>query len=273
MRSHAISKYLIFTKSGMQTTLAYRGQVALWFIGGMINATLTGLLWWAVFSFADGDTINGYTFPQMLMYMILATVVGEMIYTDTMFSIIDDVHHGLIGMRLMKPVNYHAQLGFTAAGSFVARLLIIGIPITAVATPVLVFGFGLGGIVWYNALLFFGVCALSMLLTDALSFLFGQLAFRTHAMFGISSMFHVVMLFLSGATVPIALFPEWAQSALAFTPFPSIVSLPVRLFLGEVGWAELAISVAAAAGWIIALNVLGELLYKLSVRKVVVFGG
>lgn len=268
-----IRKYLIFTKSGLQTLMAYRGRVALWFLGAMINAVIMGLLWWAIYEFSPESVIGGLEFPQMLMYVILSAIVMEVIYTDSMGSIVDDVRYGLIGMRLMKPINYRLQLGFTALGDFIGRMAIVGLPMITVGALVTVFAFGLSGIVWYNVLLFLPVCLLSAIVFDSFAFLLGQLAFRTHAMFGVHSMFNVVIGFLSGSMIPLALYPSWAQNILFYTPFPTMASLPVRLFLGQLGWSELGISVAVSVAWIIVLNVAGHFAYKSSVRHVVVFGG
>ena len=260
-------------RSGFQTVLAYRGAILLWFIGAMISAVLMGLVWWAIYSFSDDPAIGGYLFPQMLLYVILSAVVGEATYTQTMGEITDDVHYGLIGMRLMKPINYRVQLGFSAMGAFLARIIIIGIPVLTVGTITIVFGFGLTGIQWYNILLFVPACVLSALMFDAFDFLFGQLAFRTQAMFGVSSMSHIILSFLSGGIVPIALFPAWAQTALYYTPFPTLVSFPVRIFLGQVGWMEMLIGFAISVGWVIVLNVLAHFAYRAAVKHVVVFGG
>ncbi|MDE6618318.1 MAG: ABC-2 family transporter protein [Clostridiales bacterium] len=268
-----LKKYLIFARSGFQTTLAYRGMIFLWFFSAMISAVLMGLVWWAIYSFSPESMIAGYTFPQMLMYVILSAVVGEVIYTNTLGDITDDVRWGLIGMRLMKPINYRVQLGVTAVGSFFARIIIIGIPVITVGTLTVVFGFGLQGIQWYNILLFVPACFLSALMFDAFGFLFGQLAFRTQAMFGVASMSQLVITFLSGGVVPISLFPAWAQTALTYTPFPTLVSLPIRIFLGQVGWMEMLISFAISIAWIVGLNVLAHFAYKSSVKHVVVFGG
>lgn len=273
MRRNRLKKYLIFMRSGFQTMLAYRGAVLLWFIGAMIGAVLMGLVWWAIYSFSPDTSIGGYVFPQMLMYVILSAVVGEVTFTDTMGEITDDVRFGLIGMRLMKPINYRVQLGFSAIGSFLSRILIVGIPVITVGTIVVVFGFGLTGIQWYNIILFFPACFLSALMFDAFGFLFGQLAFRTQAMFGVHSMSMIIMSFLSGGIVPISLFPAWAQTALAYTPFPTLASFPVRIFLGQVGWMDMLIAFAISVAWIVVINVLAQFAYKSSVRHVVVFGG
>ncbi|MCM1368350.1 MAG: ABC-2 family transporter protein [Roseburia sp.] len=273
MKVGRVKKYFIFSKSSLQTTLAYRGQVFLWVFGAVINAVLMGLLWWAIYKFSPENAIGGYAFPQMLMYVVLSAVVGEVTYTSTMSEIVDDVRFGLIGMRLMKPISYRAQLGFMSFGSFIARFFIIGVPMTVVGTLTVVFGFGLTGIVWYNVLLFVPACLLSMLIGEAIDFLFGQFAFHTQAMFGVRSITNVLVGFLSGAMVPLSLFPAWAQTALGYTPFPSMISMPVRLFLGQLDLAEIAISFAISLAWIVALDAIGVLLYKTSVKKVVVFGG
>ncbi len=268
-----IKKYFIFAKSGIQTTLAYRGMIGLWFLGGIINAVVMCLLWWAVYRFSPESAIAGYTFPQMMMYVMLATIVGEITFSDTLGSIGDDVRDGVIGMRLMKPVSYRAQLGFTTLGSFVARLLIIGVPMTVACTLISVFAFGLTGIVWYNVVLFVIAVFLAVLILDTFGFLFGQLVFYTQAMFGVNTILNQLINFLSGAIVPIALFPAWAQTALYYTPFPSMMSMPVRIFLGMMSLNEILIAFAISLGWILVLNIIGELCYKNSVRHVVVFGG
>ncbi len=271
--ANTLKKYFIFAKSGMQMTMAYRGTIMLWFFGGAVNAAVTCLLWWAIYKFSPENAIAGYTLAQMMMYNILVAVVNEMTFSDTMSSIGDDVRQGVIGMRLMKPISYRAQLGFSTIGSFAARLLLLGIPMIVVGSLIGVFGFGLEGLEWYNVLLFVPAMFLATMLNDSLGFLFGQLAFRTHAMFGVNSIMNVIVGFLSGMLVPIALFPAWAQTALAFTPFPSMMSMPIRLFLGMMDPQEVLTAFGISLLWLLVINVLGQLFYKSSVRRVVVFGG
>ena len=266
-------KYAIFVKSGFQTAIAYRGAIFLWFIGGIINAAVLCLLWWAVFNASPDNAIPGFTLPQMMLYMMLSAIVGEISFTSTMGEISDDIHDGVIGMRLMKPINYRAQLGFSTVGGFLARFTILAVPMIALATVISVFGFGLTGLKWYNIVLFVPAVFLAVMFSDTLGFLFGQLAFRTQAMFGVQSIMTVLVGFLSGAMVPIALFPDWAQTVLYYTPFPSMMSMPIRLFLGQMTPIETLTAFGISALWLLVLNLLGAALYKSSVRHVVVFGG
>lgn len=273
MTKGRVKRYLIFTKAGFQTLIAYRGSVLLWFVGAIIGATLMGLLWWAIYSYSPDGVIGGFDYPQMLLYVILSAAVFEITVSSTMGSIVDDVQDGQIGMRLMKPISYRAQLCFTDIGAFFGRMLIFGVPIILGGTLVAVFGFGLTGLKWYNIVLFLPACFISLLINEAYGFLFGQLAFRTQAMFGVHSMSSTLSGFLSGRMIPLTVFPAWAQTVLYCTPFPFMTSMPIRLFLGVMEWADVLYSFAIAIAWIIVLDILGWLFYKTSVRKVVVFGG
>lgn len=266
--------YSSFTKTNFLLTFAYRGQVFLWLLGGLLTAVMSGLLWWAVFKFGDGATsIAGFTYPQMLLYMIMSAICGEVLYCGTADEIARDVRNGVIGMRLTKPISYQGQHVAMAIGNFGGRMLVIGIPMITLGTIVAVFGFGLTGIEWYNVFLAVPALFLGLLLKNAIGFMFGQIAFKTQAMWGVLSMLDVFVSFLSGAIVPLSLFPSGVQTALGYTPFPSVISLPVRIFMGMCTPYEIAIGFATSLFWIVVLNVLGALWYKRSVRHVVVFGG
>lgn len=273
MRRGAIKRYLIFTKAGFQTLMAYRGRIFLWFVGALISAVLMSLLWRAIYSFSDEPTIGGYTYSQMLLYVIVSAVMFEVTVSDTMGAIVDDVRYGQIGMRLMKPISYRLQLCFTNIGNYLGRLLIFGVPFMTAGTLIAVYGFGLTGLTWYNILLFIPASFIAMMINEAYEFLFGQLAFRTHAMFGVNSMSMTISGFLSGRMIPLSVFPVWAQKVLNCTPFPFMMSMPVRLYLGVMSTNDVLISFAVAIAWLIAINIIGQLCYKTSVRKVVVFGG
>ncbi len=273
MKKGIVKRYLIFMKAGFQTLLAYRGNVLLWFAGSLLSAVLMGLLWWAIYSFSDGGIVGGFTYPQMLLYVILSAAMYEITMSNSMGEIVDDIHDGQIGMRLMKPISYRLQLLFTSFGVYIGKFFIFGIPTVLVGTLIAVYGFGLSGILWYNVLLFVPALTLAFLVNEAYDFLFGQLAFRTQAMFGVSSMSETISGFLSGRMIPLSVFPQWAQKVLSFTPFPFMMSMPIRLYLGVVALPEVFLSFAIAIAWIVVINVLGKLSFMSSVRKVVVFGG
>lgn len=83
-----------------------------------------------------------------------------------------------------------------------------------------------------------------------------------------------IVLLLSGATIPLAFFPEKFRAVVEWLPFKSIYDTPLTLLLNddlapEVIWSKLGI----ACLWAIAMSLFSNLFWKISVRQVTVNGG
>ena len=51
-------------------------------------------------------------------------------------------------------------------------------------------------------------------------------------------MVRFVIAFLSGMMLPLTLYPEWLQKFISYTPFPSMVYIPIQLAMGRAGFDE-----------------------------------
>lgn len=90
---------------------------------------------------------------------------------------------------------------------------------------------------------------------------------------GLTTLAGVLAQFLSGFLVPVTFFPGWLQGVAAASPFPSMVQLPVDVFLGRADAAGLAEVVATQVAWLVVLLLTGRAVGSLALRKVVVQGG
>lgn len=267
-----LKKYLTFSRASIEDTLAWKFVIMGWLFGGLMNALIMGLLWFAIYSFSPNPIIGGYTYAQMLLYVIAITLIGELTYTDTYDSMVYDIKEGLIGIRLLKPIDYRTQNAFYAAGSFCIRL-VITVPLMIAGILVCVFNLGMTPPPFWYYFLIIPAAFLSLLICDSLHFLFGMITFKTQAGFGLSMIMSSILSFLSGGIIALSIFPEWAQTILYYTPFPYLVSFPANLVLGTVSTNEILIQFVLQIGWCVALYALCLLLFKLCVRHVVVFGG
>jgi ABC-2 type transport system permease protein len=87
---------------------------------------------------------------------------------------------------------------------------------------------------------------------------------------GLHALYTLSAWLLCGLTVPLAFFPDWARTALRFTPFPSLLQSPVDVFLGLAPqWTTLA----HQAVWAVVVLAAGHLVLRRAVRRVVVQGG
>ena len=74
-------------------------------------------------------------------------------------------------------------------------------------------------------------------------------------------------------TVPLPLFPDWAQPFLNALPFRALADIPYRIYTGHIPPAEALPAIASGALWAVALVWIGRLLLARGQRVLVVQGG
>lgn len=84
----------------------------------------------------------------------------------------------------------------------------------------------------------------------------------------------VLIFFFSGLLVPVTLFPEWLQQVAAFTPYPSMMQVPVEVLLGKhAGFVDTAQALGSQLLWAVVLLGIGRVVLSRATRKVIVQGG
>jgi ABC-2 type transport system permease protein len=79
----------------------------------------------------------------------------------------------------------------------------------------------------------------------------------------------IVANLFSGFLIPLAFFPGWLRTVADATPFPSMVQIPIDLFVGEAGVGSLLVQLA----WAVALLALCQAALAAGTRRLVVQGG
>ena len=74
----------------------------------------------------------------------------------------------------------------------------------------------------------------------------------------------VLSMLLSGAIIPIDLFPSWYQQVSSFLPFPYLVFYPIQAFLGTISSFVPVASIGLC--WIVVLAGLCTLVWKRGLR-------
>ena len=79
--------------------------------------------------------------------------------------------------------------------------------------------------------------------------------------------------FFSGFIIPVRFFPDWLQTLAYATPFPSMLQLPVDVFVGATTGTELVATLAMQVGWAVVLFAACLAAFSRGTRKLVVQGG
>ena len=276
-----LRKYKPFLRAGAIDTMAYRFNILIWAGITVCEVACLIFLWLAVYRSSEGGMdaeIHGFTYREMISYVVLTTVFNFVTYNnDTLWNINVDIRKGTIGNYLIKPISYRGKFAATSLGNLLTMTLMFGLPFYTAALVTL----GCLGFLPHltfpaffahlGLFLLSGLCA--SLLNDTISYIFGILCFYTSSGWGLNSLKVTLISFLSGTLLPLAFFPAGLREVVRWMPFAGMSQNPILILMMKYDLAESLRCVGLAAAWIVALELFAKLLFSHAVRKVTVQGG
>ncbi len=265
-----IKKYISLTRAGIIEALQFRLSTVVMVVGNLLYLIVVYFLWKAIYASSGTDVVNGMTFYDTLIYLVLATALFNFMEMYTVWEIGRSIQSGKIVLDLLKPMEYRRLLFWSYSGSFVTQFFFTFLPtfiVVAIVTHGAI-GFGL------NMAAFVISVVMAVSINYSVDFFVGTICLYTESIWGINIMKQVVVLLLSGATIPIAFFPEPLRSAMYYLPFQSIYNAPLSLLLGkDMAAPEMAKILGIQLLWCIVMTVISKLFWKASLRQITVNGG
>ena len=123
--------YTPFINAGMQETATYRVNWVFYILGSVLGCFVSYFIWHAVFLSGSGETMNGFSLPQMIVYIFLIFLTSTMIGSDAAWAVGEEVRDGSIAMRLIKPVSYNATFLFQELGNKLLTEMFLVVPLIA----------------------------------------------------------------------------------------------------------------------------------------------
>lgn len=268
-----LRRYRRFTRNSVSRLLAYRANVLLFILGNVLQTVVLFFLWRAVFRSSGSATLQGFSFPEMVVYLIAGATVGAVIRTNAEDVVADEVREGSIAMNLVRPIDYRLRVFFDALGGTLYNLVLVGLP-AVVAVALILAGYGReGGAPALAIAPFLLSLALSFLLTFLYSFSFGLVSFVTTNMWGVGRVEGVVVALFSGALIPLAFFPGWLRDAAGLLPWASMGYTPVMALLGKLEGAALMRALALQLAWAVFFWWISGRAWGRLIRRLAVNGG
>jgi ABC-2 type transport system permease protein len=82
-----------------------------------------------------------------------------------------------------------------------------------------------------------------------------------------------VMEFFAGAVIPLPFLPNQIRRIFELLPFAAMQNVPLRIYSGDIAGRGIYISVALQVFWLIVLIIIGKMLTRKALKKVIVQGG
>ena len=271
--------YLPFSKAGVKIELSYKAQLVMWIIISFIQIFFVLFLYQAIYrNSPEGmdSVINGFTFYDMLLYMITSFFFSFVMGSgDTSYDIATDIREGTIANTLTKPVSYRLRHLFTYFGVLALDYAVVIIPFLTVVYAVFI-GLGLLKVAVIdfiiNILLFLVFSLLAGFVNNAVSYFIGLMVFYTDHLFGLNMARNAIKGFLGGQMVPLA-YMGTLGVVFSYTPFAFMNSVPVLTIMGKVDHLQAFIYILAALGWILIIEIANRLIFRHALKKLTVQGG
>ena len=265
-----LKKYLTLTKAGIMESLQFRLGTFVMALGNLLYLIVVYYLWKAIYASSGSDTVNGMTFADTLIYLVLATALFNFMEMYTVWEMGRSIQSGKIVLELLKPMKYRSYLFWTYSGQFVTNFFFTFLP-TFIVVAVVTHGAVHMGV---NLLFFVISVIMAISLNYSINFLVGTICVYTESIWGINIMKQVIVLLLSGATIPLAFFPEPFRTITYYLPFQSIYNAPLSILLNaHPKPGELAANLGTQLAWCIGMMMLSKLFWKVSLRQITVNGG
>lgn len=265
--------YIPFINAGLQEAVTYRANWFFQVIGHILGCFVSYFVWNAVFLSGGTDNMNGFTMPQMVVYIFLMFLTTTLISSGGTYDIGEEIRDGSIAMRMIKPISYNSTFLFQELGNKLMTVCIIVLPlIVGVEVCRSVFA----GEIQFNIiglLLYIISCIMAYLINFFFNICFGFIAFIIKYLWGANMMKNCIVGFLSGSIIPLNFLPDAVEKVFLFLPFASLNYTPVMIYIGKYTGSTLLFYLGLQLFWCLFFWGLSKLLWKVSTKYLCVQGG
>ena len=216
------------------------------------------LLFWSAIAAGSNGGIDAGT---MVAYFLLSVGITNLtLYRQLMFTsyVKGRVKGGSLSAVLLRPIADLPALYTEFAGTR-ASTVVIGLIITVV-------GVTLTAPTLTGALLFLPAVVGAWAIGFSLSVMVAGIGLRIIETTSLRWIFSFGIRLATGAVVPLAFYPQAIQDVLRWTPFPALVSTPIRALNTPMLTPEIALELTVALVWAVIVWVVARLVWNGNLR-------
>lgn len=226
--------------ASLKEATAYRITMLLSLLTGPFMLLVNYFVWKAIFSGSGKAVLGGFTFDQMITYLVISSITWYVIWDDTEDELKDGVREGTFTIYLLKPLSFIRFMFIKKIGHRTWAFFLEFIPVIFILG--FMFGFQIyenSHVLWYAAMLAIGFITLFLV-----NVLLGLLAFWFVRPNGIIWIYRMVGRFLYGGFLPLSIFPQTFQKIFFFLPFQFVSYVPAQAFIGRYTLAGITLAPA-----------------------------
>jgi ABC-2 type transport system permease protein len=240
--------------------MAYRLNFFLEIIGpALVFFFVKYNLWSSIYESNPGQVISGYSFSQMISYHVWTLVIGLLGRGHASWDLSTDIRMGRISSYLIYPFNFWQ---FHTASWIAFQLIQV---VIALVTIGIITVFNIIPLPGFTVLCHGFIYTLFIsLFWYAIQYGAGLISFWLEETWVIRVLLGIVTVFLSGAIVPLEMFPTWLVEVLNWTPFPYLTHYPAKIFMGQAGFEPKAYLIVST--WLVVIAYCNHKIWTRGIR-------
>lgn len=260
--------YWEILKRSFQRHLTYRAAT----LAGLLTNFAFGIIRVAVFValYGSQQEVAGITLKGAITYTGLSQAVIGYLSMFHWYELMQSVYTGEVGSDLIKPINFFTFWMSKDLGRATVTFLLRGV------TFMIMFELAFDLIHPQDFQQWIGLSIaiiFSWFVSFSWRFIVNLAAFWTPNAIGIGRLAFVLSWFFSGFLMPLRYFPEWVEKISFLTPFPHTVNTVVEIYLGLLRGQDLIQALLLQIIWAFTLILIGQIIFRIGVRRLVILGG
>jgi ABC-type uncharacterized transport system permease subunit len=216
--------------------------------------------------FAQKGVVSGMTMDTVLTYTLISSAFGDPL--DVRTQVPDALWRGSIAVHFVWPMGLFRQFAAQAFGSWAMPFLVFSIPLL-LASPLL----GVHPMPANSSagLWFVPSLALAISAGFAIDFMYAALMVAWgQNLWAVIQIRNAVGLLLSGAMIPLALFPWGLGQVFEWLPFAATASAPLRVYTGT---GDTVALLTMQVAWNLVLWPMALWMWRTNRERLVCYGG
>ncbi|MCI4042781.1 ABC-2 family transporter protein [Streptomyces sp. TRM75563] len=270
MTSGTLRRYVPFATSSLQASLQYRADLLVSLLTTSVSTAVVVFLWRAVIGQHPDGALGGFSVAGITTYLLAAQLLTLMHNSKAGEDTSQEIVGGDIAVSLVRPVSYPVSRVFMALPTALTNLVLVGLPLVAIFALL----FPMSAPSPLGLALFVLAAVPSVVIAFSVQLLVGMSALITTNTWGVGMVVNSLIVFLSGALVPLDLLPRPIEAIASFLPFQSMVYGPVQLLMERYdGFGEAAQIMLRQGVWAVVMVLVGALVWRTALRRIEVLGG
>lgn len=256
-----MKKYLSLFSITLQEIFTYRLNMIMWRVRQIFVFLIPFFIWKSVLG--QGGNIYGYSFAAIMTYLFGSTILRSLVMGSRTIDLGWMINSGSLTIPLMRPINIFSFFFIRDMADKLFNLSFMFLEI-----PLILFVFHPPVFLQSNPLiLLYAVLStlLAILIYFYINIIFGSMAFWTRDIWAPRFLLMVIMEFATGAMFPLDMLPVIWQKVALFTPFPYLLYVPLKIYLGTD--TSVPVHLLFEIIWVIILGIITKYIWQKGIKS------